>query len=538
MVANTLLEIYTIIFSWNIYGAIWDVLVGTGIALVPFLACIIANFKDAYEKGNTKSAIRAMEVSVVSMILVLVLCVIPWTGFGMQVATVKYDISIPDCQLASYGGPATNGNGDATGTLYDGGFPEAAGMGVFRPVAWSLVELISTSITHTVIKSISCVNNYEYMLMRVGAITISDPVIKERVQDFYSACYKTALTRFMADPVAIGGAAAVLEVNDVDWIGSRVFHNTPNAFYRDPELYMTNMERYGFHRQAAIRPSDAARASGAHPSCHEVWLGEEGVGVVNPAPGLRDLIYNTLPSDASGSITDAWEEWGSEVLTVGVASQALKQDLLTKLVLQADATNQKEMKVSISGNVDAATSFEGSIWDLLKNAGTVYMGIGEFFQANAMKQILKSTGPMIVSMIQFVIVLAAPFVMVLSSYKLSTFTALSMTYFGFEFINAIWAFTFWFDQKLLDIFWSGVGWLDKVDAAMITGVLSATNALLLPVVWLTIYGYAATGMVRGMGAGGAGGGSVMGGSGAATAGRTGQRAVNQKIGRKIAGGQK
>tara|TARA_R110002167_G_scaffold204404_11_gene408607 strand:+ start:22225 stop:23859 length:1635 start_codon:yes stop_codon:yes gene_type:complete len=529
MVANTLLEIYTIIFSWNIYGAIWDVLVGTGLALVPFVAAIIANFKDGYERGSVKSAIRSMEVSLISMILVLMLCVLPWTGFGMQVSTVKYDISIPDCNLASYGGPATDGDGDNTGTAYDAGFPEAGGMGVFRPVAWSLVELLSTSITHTTINSISCVNNYEYMLMRIGAITIPDVELKERVQDFYTHCYKPALRNYNANALAVPGVGAAREVMDIDWMGSRMLHGTANQFYRDPQLYMTDMERYGFIRQPAIRDTDAAREFGAHPSCHEVWLGEEGPGLVNPGVGLRDLLLGSIPNDASGDIREAWMDWGSEVITVGVADDATKEDLLIKMILQADQTNQRQVKVSISGDVDASTDMVESVMDTLFKAGSAYIAVGEFLQANAMKQILKTTGPMIISMIQFVIIIAAPFVMVLASYRLTTFTALAMTYFGFEFINAIWAFCFWFDQKLLDIFMSPEGWLDKLDAAMVTGVLSATNSLVLPLVWLTIYGYAATGMVRGMGVGGAGGGSVMGGSGAQQAGRAGQRAINKSF---------
>lgn len=41
MVANTLLEIYTLMFGWNMYEAIWDVLVGSGLALVPFIVAII-----------------------------------------------------------------------------------------------------------------------------------------------------------------------------------------------------------------------------------------------------------------------------------------------------------------------------------------------------------------------------------------------------------------------------------------------------------------------------------------------------------------
>jgi len=89
MVANTLLEIYTLMFGWNMYGAIWDVLVGSGIALVPFIAAIIANFRDNYSNGQAGETIKSMELTLLGMIIVLMLCVIPYKGFSTQLSTVR-----------------------------------------------------------------------------------------------------------------------------------------------------------------------------------------------------------------------------------------------------------------------------------------------------------------------------------------------------------------------------------------------------------------------------------------------------------------
>ena len=77
---------------------------------------------------------------------------------------------------------------------------------------------------------------------------------------------------------------------------------------------------------------------------------------------------------------------------------------------------------------------------------------------------------------------------------------------------------------------SSVSVVNAPENTIIWGVMTATNQLLLPFVWIAIYGYAATGMVRGMGIGGAGGGATMGGTGASRALLGGGRMAGKKIG--------
>lgn len=544
MVANSLLEIYTIIFGWTLYDAIWDVLVGTGAALVPFVAAVVSSMKEGYEKGDTKSAMRNMETSVIGMVIVLVLCVIPWSGFGMEVSTVKYDVSIPDCNMASYGAEATEGAGDDTGTSYDTMFPELGGIPAYRPVAWSLVELFSTAVVHSTIESIQCVNNYNYMLMRIGAVTFEDMEegeasgLRQRVTDFYQTCYQKSLATQNAATVALPGGLETHEevIWDTDWIGSRLFLQTLNAFYRDNDNYLSDMERYGFNRQPVYRESDAAAEHGAHPYCWEVWLGEGGPGVADAAPGLRQLLLEAIPEDAAGSIRDAWNEWGYQMFTMGAIDLAAREDLLLKIMLQADAGNLNEaLSVDLSGNMDVQNDWFSQLKDWVGNVGIIAGSTGEILQGFATTQILKNTGPLIVSMVQFILVIAAPFVMVLAGFQFKIFVALGMTYFGFEFINAIWAFAFWFDQKLLDLYWSSTGGvINNPENVIIWFVLTVTTQVFLPFVWLTIYGYAATGMVRNMGIGGTGGGAVMGGANVSRAASGAGRAMGK--GARVGGG--
>lgn len=505
MVANNLLEIYTLLFGWNLYEAIWDILVGSGLALIPFVVAIITNFRDNYNSSDAESTIKDLEIKVVSMILVLMLAVIPFKGWKIDLATVQYNLEIPDCH------PPANaqGQGDNTSTAYDDTFSDMGGLEVYKPVAWSFVEFLSSAVTHSAISSMTCVNNYEFMLMRISQVTIQDPELRQRVRDFHEVCYKKGLERFEANPITL--PVDISEVQDIDWVGSRTLLNTLDEYYQHPEAYMSNMDQYGFHRQEAIRASDAAHATGAHPYCREVWLGEVGPGVANAALGLRQMILTDIPQDEAGDILDDWIDWGSQVISVGVVDDATKEDLIIKMILQADAANlSSQTDVNLSNNFDTNKAWYKDMADLVFAGAGLFTSIDEFLQTHTMRQMVKVAGPMILALIQMVVIMSSPFIMVLGHYKTSAFVSVALTYFSFEFINAIWAAAFWFDNRVLDIYMSQAGWFDIATNSFLVSAVSASAIILLPAIWLSMMAYAGAGMVRGMGMGGVGGGQAAG----------------------------
>lgn len=508
MVANNLLEIYTLIFAWNMYEAIWDTLVGTGLALIPFIAAFIVNFRDNYHEGDVRSTIAQLEMTLIGMILVMMLCVIPFKGWEIELATVRYDLTVPDCN------PPANitGEGDNTGTAYDDSFSGMGGLKVYKPVAWSFVEFLSTAITHTTIKSMACVNNYEFMLLRISNISIQDQELRQRVRNFHEVCYKKALERYEINPLAI--PANVSEADNIDWIGSGIFNNALGEYYRHPEAYMTNMQEIGFNRMPGVRDSDMAYESGAHPYCYEVWRGEENTGVYNETVGLRQQILNDIPLDEAGDVLEDWMDWGYQVITTGPVTDQAKEDLILKMVLQADASNlASQSDVSVSNNLDVNKSWLKASADTFFSTAGVFTSIDEYLRSHTVRTLMKTAGPMILALIQMVVIFSAPFVMTIMQYRLSAFFGVALTYFTFEFINAIWAAAFWFDNKIVDIYMSQAGWLDIATNSFIISAVSAGGILLLPLIWMSVMVWAGAGMVRGMGAAGVGGG-VAAGSGA------------------------
>ena len=510
MVANTLLEIYTLMFGWNMYGAIWDVLVGSGIALVPFIAAIIANFRDNYSTGQAAETIKSMELTLLGMIVVLMLCVIPYKGFSTQLSTVRYELGVPDCN------PPANvsGTGNNTATGFDTSFSDVGGWQVYKPVAWSFIEFLSSAITHTTIKSMSCVNNYEYMLMRVSHVTIQDDTLRDEVRRFKEVCYNKAVQRFKDNPPAGGLPANVTPWADIDWIGSRTLLGYADEYYSHPEAYVTNMDDKGFSRQPTLRKSDEANQFGANPYCKEVWLGEQGAGLFSGAKGLREKLLDDIPSDESGDILDTWKDWGSDMLTMGTVTNEVKEDLILKMILDNNSANlSASTNINMSNNFDADQGIGRDVLDKALGIANIVTTANEFLQANSIRAMFKIAGPMILALMQMIVIIAAPFIMLLGRYQIASFVGLGMTYFSLEFVNAIWAAMFWFDNRILDLYASQAGFLDVATNGMLISMVSTASILLMPTVWLSIMAYSGAGMLRGMGTGGVGGGAAAGGTG-------------------------
>lgn len=232
--------------------------------------------------------------------------------------------------------------------------------------------------------------------------------------------------------------------------------------------------------------------------------------------------------------------WGSQVVTVGVASDTVKEDLIIKAILQADSANlNSQTDVDLSNNFDVNKSWYKAVADAAFATAGVFTSIDEFLQTHTMRQMIKVAGPMILALIQMVVIMAAPFVLILGNYKLSAFVSIALAYFTFEFINAIWAATFWFDNRILDIYLSQAGFFDAVTNTFLVAAVSAGSTILLPTIWISIMVYAGAGMVRGMGMGGVGGGTASG-SGAfrGASGRAGGAAYRYYQGRKGGGAKK
>ncbi len=496
MVANNFIEVYTLLFAWQMYTGLWDILAGSGLALIPFVAAIFSSAKHGYQRGEAQSAIADLEMSIMSMLVVLIMCVIPYNGFGASLSSIQYSLDSPDCQVRALPDSEKEGTGDDVAPLYDSTFSSMATTTVSRPILWSLVQKLSTAITHATVSSMGCVNNYSFMLARISSIKIQDQKLRERIKHFHSVCYKTALDRWNENPIAL--TDTVSEVENIDWMGSRLLLMNLDEYYRHEDSYIEYMGQHGFTR--STRASDLSMEEGAHPYCYEVWLGEAVGG--GDAKGLRQLILESIPVDDAGDVLDDWKTWGSQVMSVGAMPETEKEDLIIKLIMQAD-------KMESMNNLTLENEMEEGQWydiftDVFVGASTFFTSLNELFKAEVMKNMVKIAGPIIIALLQMLIIFTSPIVMVIGKYSVQSFVSICLTYFTLEFVNAIWGAAFWFEQRILDLYWSQSSAGEIIGNGMIVSMVSITTLFLLPMVWIGIMGHAGASMVRGLGSGGVG----------------------------------
>lgn len=538
MVANNLLEIYTLMFGWKTYGVIWSILTETGLALIPFIALLISIFKMAWEESDSKELVLNLEVSIGGMLLVLMFCVIPFPGADFSLKTVQYSLNVSDC---NYSG-VTEGVGGNTDSAYDQVFDTIAGtsaqaLEVNKPIGWMAVEYISSAITHTVIKSIGCSNDYNYFLSKLAQVEFTKK-LDQRISDFTDNCFRPAKKKF--DEINGPQPADTTLVQQADWIGSNVFLSEPDKYYHDESLYMSaggfsSFNNIGFQKDG--RESESGLTITTHPYCHELWEGQvlkngTVTALTRPDHSLRDAILTELgyraPKHSSlaavkftyvkvqnEDIADDWLDWASEIYVDPAASTSDKLDLLIKITtLARDQLNNSETEIT-AGNekLDLKEDQSGTkeFFAALTSGAAMIFNWREVLAHQQKMQLMKVGGPMILAMIQMILIIAAPIVLLIQQYKFKTFVQIAIAYFAFEFVNAMWAIAFWFDSKITAVYAAaGKGLVAQMNQVLVYGI-AMSMTIVLPMIWIGIMSFAGSSMIRGMGAGGVGGGAAAGG---------------------------
>lgn len=501
MIANTFLDIYTIIFSWKVYGAIWDTLNGTGLAYIPFIVAIISSLQQSYDQSPSR-IVSTLEFNLLGMILILMLVVIPYDSNNIGLSEVKYSIASTSCQ-----NPEQLGDGDNTGKTADDVFSDMAGGAPVKiPIAWALVDYFSSAITFSAIKAMGCSNDYNDVLVKVGNVSIDDPAILERLNEFNKRCYRPALKDLEENGMPAGADRDALKPwDDPSFIGSNMFLNTPGRFFNAETAYVNQAERFGFTYNPTPGSLDEKHDEdifGATVSCADLWN--------DPNHGLRKDLLGSIKDSSEGD--DAWDDWddyGSDLYGSNIASNTDKEDSFIKTILDANAGGYSAVDdidiTSSNGSVDknvGQTILDG-VTDILVGGTAAITNLGNFSEMWMMKKAMKTALPMLVSMSQALIVILAPLAMVWGMYRMQNFVILALAYFGLEFLNAVLGMGFFFENRIVEMSNSAI--LEGPLASLVVFIVSILQVIVLPVIWLSLIGATGASALQRMG------GNVTGG---------------------------
>jgi hypothetical protein len=446
-------ELYTTLMGFGLYDKLWEILTQTGIAYLPFLGMIFRNFTKNYAENVTHHAgpasLRSLEVELIVTILIILFAVAPCIPIDAR--AVSYT---PQCGVNK---DQTVYPGD-TGTTYDKAFSLPQG-DIRVPMWWYAVIAISEGMTSASNTMLSCPPNLRKMITQVDMAQISDPEVKQELQDFESMCYRPSRNQFNQDKqnnilVSLNRIEKEKDkygIADTEWVGS---HGFSDVYYKNLK---SSRPIPGFTYDATqdINADVKGKTPPAFgtPTCYEWWNDQQN--------GLRTKLYLALPKEF-------FSEFNSFVSDEKTQDSMLKS-IISNAVSGYDSANKT---IGDSGYSHAAAAV--GIW---------FHQLEEYPKLYAASQ----AAPIIQALILLMIYVFLPFTLVFSNYRPSTVVTGGILIFSVIFWGFIWHLVTWADTALMQALYSD--WFSKQGAAAtLADMIIASLIIFAPLFWFVFMG--------------------------------------------------
>lgn len=447
-------ELYTMLLGWQLYDQIWAVLTQTGLAFLPFIGILLRNFAQPYGSQETKDAgstsLRRMEIDFIVALFLILFAVSP--AFSLDPTLVSYT---PVCQ--SDGQTNAYHPGD-TGTSYDQAFTVPTG-DIRVPVWWYAVMAVSEGMTSSANTMVACAPDLRKMVSQVNMAQMTDPELKQEVQQFEQDCFIPARTQYLADThtttstlTPINTATSEYGSEDTEWVGSHGFSQT----------YYQNLKASQPVKGFAYDPTQDINADTntdnppdyGTPSCATWWNDSQN--------GLRKRLSNVLPPEF-------WTDYGSTELS------------------EVKNTDDVIKRVIFNGSgYDKASSNIGDI-----SYSHLAAGLGSWLQALDTYPKLYAAAqaaPIIQSLLLMMMYAFLPIALVFSSYKPASFVSGAIFIFSLIFWTFIWHLVSWTDTALMNALY-GDNWFEQhMPNAMLVDMITGMLVIVAPLFWFSFMG--------------------------------------------------
>jgi hypothetical protein len=447
-------ELYTTLLGWQLYDQIWDILAKTGLAFLPFLGIVLRNIGQPYASQETKDAgstsLRRMELDFLVTLLLIFFAVSP--ALKLDPKLVSYT---PVCQADGKQDTYHPGN---TGTTYDKAFTVPTG-DLRVPIWWYAVISMSEGITAGATTLVSCVPHLREMVASVNMAKITDPELKQEVQQFAQDCYVPARTQYLADVHAQSSTVTTINnlvsqygTADTEWPGSRSFSQT---YYQNQHA---SQPVRGFIYQSsqdinADTNADNPPAYGT-PSCDTWWNDSRS--------GLKNKLTAILPKDF-------WQRFDP-----GHQPDPKKQDDLLKQILFTNSGYDK------ANNTVSDMSYS----HVAAGLGSWLQGMEGYPKIYAAAQ----AAPIIQAMLLMMVYAFLPLVLVFTSYKPSSFISGAIIIFSLIFWSFIWQLVTWTDSALMSALYSDELFSQASPNAVLADITMGMMIVVAPLFWFSFMG--------------------------------------------------
>lgn len=472
MTVDTPLALYTTLFGWSFYNTIWDALVGSGIAFLPFLGLLINNFVETRTEGDlTESqprvAVTRMETQLVLMMLVIALAAQPASVTALGPDTVRW-IPPPSILNDLEGLETVDANDDADQHTYgEVGFSEYAELdSVPVPFWWYAVQAVSQGLNRAIIDEFPTAEGIRDLDQLARLLTISDPGLRAETSDFYTQCYVPARSRFDAERPDLGGTPP----EDTQWIGSIFFMEN----YYDEIRAGEPVNGFSWNADRDTEWAADTAPDNGKPFCDDWWLGESG-------PSLRARLLEQV------DLSTALFSGGTGFLGVlaAVTDGVLGGDEAADLAIRKLLTNSPP---AFSNQDFREGRQESTLGRLVKNATSQVGTLTAAALFDVFSDVLLLGAPMVQPMLLLGIFALLPFAMVASSYSLRFMVIGAVAIFTINFWTVLWYIAGWIDDQLIKALWPDVGTLESfITSDTFLGVSGLTKRAMLDMVTASMY---------------------------------------------------
>jgi hypothetical protein len=475
MEVAALIDIYTSVLGWTLYDRLWEALLGSGLAYLPFLGAIVRHFAGSWSEAGdagAEASVRGLELQLLGMIAVAALAGAP--AVDLKVADLTYTAACGDSTV----------RGGATGTLYDSTFNIGGGAPAQVPVWWRAVMAVAAGVSNVAVAALPCSTNLRQLNYRVDNTRVADPALRRQLQQFDRDCYQPARAKFDRDhqnlPPGYGPG-------DTDWAGSRFFQDT-GGYYDDPNPNIapragTEIPGFPYDPGRDFEYGGTPPASGfGKPTCRQWWI--------DPSVGLRKRLLDQIDPKVLTDLKSAAAAAAKPPTAVQVEDAQVRRLFLTeaRVLAISGGSDPSWLGLLFSEPGDWLVGLARELPSALATAGTAYYAV----EQRATFYALQQAAPIGQSLILMAVYLCLPFVLVFSSYAVETALLAALGIFALRFLTALWALATWIDSamtKALGIEWWHVTG-DEGIAKLVAQMVGALLFMGLPVVWFLVLGWA------------------------------------------------
>jgi hypothetical protein len=493
MNVDSYLELFTTMFGWTFYDAMWDILTGTGLAYIPFVWLVLSNLLESHNNGMDAStppataSLKRLEIELGTMLFVVVLAAQP--SLTMDLSQLKYGAITAATNPTTFGSvgfvPASTTSTACPGT------PSAYAC---VPIWWSGVMSVSAGINSAAMGSMPNVDKFRDFAQLARMTSIDDPLIAEEARQFFTDCFVPARSKYYAEQpmnATIAAALVTYGKDDTEWMGSHVYQATyyvdlrasrpVTGFAYDP---VRDTEYAGW----AVPPTYG------RPYCVEWWASGSATNLqtkINSAAGSLIAAMGGMASMVGYNATKATD--GITRITLNNVPPGIVDDKY--LQVSGGSMNQ------LLGNFAIASQRVGGL------AGSFFADMIE----NVVLFMAKQGLPMLQAFILMGIYLLLPFALVLSSYKAEFVVLGTLGIFTIKFWTFLWAVATWIDQNMIAALYPSS---DNFMVMVINAASSVQDALsgkkimldlvttsmffVLPAIWTFMMGWASFNAMSGV----------------------------------------